>query len=95
MKEAVVDKTKMATTVVRQEVAKVTAYSAETVKNIDKMADKVSESGRQQATAINNMTTNVVSSMSNSMASSVAAGKRGLSEMQEDLTAKILHGRMH
>jgi len=92
---AAVEKSKMVATEVQQELAKTQIYSDKIVQNIDKMAEKVTEGGKQQVNAINNMSTSFVNNMNNSMSISVAAGRKGLGEIQEDLTSRILHGRMH
>lgn len=78
-----------------QGLAKINIQTAQIQNGLGQIAGELKEGAGKQVAAINNMTTNVISNVRQNSSTAISKGKEKLSALQDDLTARILHGRMH
>ena len=95
LKERVVDTAQMIKTEGAQEISKRLAQSEDLKKDLKDLYGATAEGFKEQSAAFTSISNNFVNNVSNAVSNSAPQIRKRAGELQEEITNKILHGRMH
>jgi hypothetical protein len=93
--QEVMDRTALAAEQAKDKLVEVNALTGEIKKGLVEVGGIVKEGAQESIVAVNNMSTVVSNSVQNQTSSTVAAGRRGLSQTKDYFNEKIVTGRIN
>jgi hypothetical protein len=93
--QEVMDRTALAAEQAKDKLVEVNALTGEIKKGLVEVGGIVKEGSQESIVAVNNMSTVVSNTVQNQTSSTVAAGRRGLSQTKDYLNEKIVTGRLN